>query len=441
MAAAKLRANRFNLQVRLARALGEGMLWRMASGESRSRGGLFIELRLREALNAVLMMSPSILLLGCGGPGPGIEDDPDFVPVVCRDGKPQFTEGLAPALPAESIELVSDQSGGQGFTFGSCQDRVCTMSLEVVQGGQTRTLTAREQVVEFLGEIDTPAEAILIAQLESFEVQCGRGGTRPASSGFDVQAHRFVGCDGRDRFLLHVDPAGELTQVSQVTEKRADSNCVVGRRPRGLCPPRREQNQRSSAGYLARAAELEAASVPAFEQLGEELARLGAPKFLCWRAYAAAQDERRHARVVSRLARRYGAEPELRRVQPRAPLSVEQLALENAQEGCVREAFGALVGAWQALHATDPRVRAAYAVIAKEEARHAALSFRVARWADTQLSAAQRRRVARAQRAAIAQLYRMIEASPSSAVQRDLGVPNAEQARRLADELGQRLWS
>jgi len=418
------------------------MLWRMASGESRSRGRVSIELRLREALSAVLLMSPSILLMGCGGPGPGIEDDPDFVPVVCTDGKPQFTEGLAPPVPTESIELISDVSGsGSGFTFGSCLDRLCTMALEVVQDGQTRTLTTREQVLEFLGVIDTPAEALFVAQMGSFEVQCGRGGTRPTSSGFDVQAHRFVGCDGRDRFLLHVDPAGELTQISQVTEKRADSNCVVGRRPRGLCPPKREQDQRSSAGYLARAAELEAASVPAFEQLGEELTRLGAPKLLCGRAYAAAQDERRHARVVSSLARRYGAEPELRRVRPRAALGLEQLALENAQEGCVREAFGALVGAWQALHATDPRVRAAYAVIAKEEARHAALSFRIARWADTQLSDAQRRRVTRARRAAIAELYRMIEEAPSAAVQRDLGVPNAAQARRLADELGQRLWS
>ncbi|NIS36796.1 MAG: ferritin-like domain-containing protein, partial [Actinobacteria bacterium] len=33
-----------------------------------------------------------------------------------------------------------------------------------------------------------------------------------------------------------------------------------------------------------------------------------------------------------------------------------EIALENAVEGCVRETFGALVGAHQALRASDPSI-------------------------------------------------------------------------------------
>lgn len=52
--------------------------------------------------------------------------------------------------------------------------------------------------------------------------------------------------------------------------------------------------------------------------------------------------------ITRRLAARYGATAPRPRVE-RAPVrSLEDIAVENAVEGCVRETFGALVGAWQA---------------------------------------------------------------------------------------------
>ncbi|HEY2366099.1 MAG TPA: ferritin-like domain-containing protein, partial [Polyangiaceae bacterium] len=141
-----------------------------------------------------------------------------------------------------------------------------------------------------------------------------------------------------------------------------------GRRPEGLVP--RDARSASSVGaFFAHAAHLEAASVYAFARMRGELRTLRAPSRLVSRATRAIADERRHARVVSALARRYGGTPSRPRVKRTRRRSVEAIAIENATEGCVRETFAALVAHWQALHARDPIVRAAYARIARDETR------------------------------------------------------------------------
>jgi hypothetical protein len=63
-------------------------------------------------------------------------------------------------------------------------------------------------------------------------------------------------------------------------------------------------------------------------------------------------------------------------VAPAPPArSLEELAVENAVEGCVRETYGALTAIWQARTAKDPSVAAAVRRIARDETRHAALSW------------------------------------------------------------------
>jgi hypothetical protein len=67
--------------------------------------------------------------------------------------------------------------------------------------------------------------------------------------------------------------------------------------------------------------------------------------------------------------------------------------MENAVEGCVREAHGALVAAFQATHASEASVRAAFAKIAVDEAEHAELSFALDTWLSAQLAPAERLQV------------------------------------------------
>jgi hypothetical protein len=78
----------------------------------------------------------------------------------------------------------------------------------------------------------------------------------------------------------------------------------------------------------------------------------------------AARDEVRHARVMKKLARRAGGHVPGVQVQALHVRSLEEMALENVVEGCVRETFGAVVAMIQAERAGDARVRRAMRRIA-----------------------------------------------------------------------------
>jgi hypothetical protein len=214
------------------------------------------------------------------------------------------------------------------------------------------------------------------------------------------------------------------------------SCCVAGRAPRGFSPrPGRAASVHGA--YLARMAQLEAASVDAFHALHDDLARLGAPRRLLAAVRTAGADEVRHARDVGRAAARFGASVPCVRVPPIAPRSLEQLALENAREGCVEETFGAAIAAVQAERATDPAVRRLMRVIAREELRHAALAWRIADWLDARLDAAGRARVGGARREAIDALRAsVVGAGTGDAV---LGLPDAASTRAVLDRMTEAL--
>jgi rubrerythrin len=206
-----------------------------------------------------------------------------------------------------------------------------------------------------------------------------------------------------------------------------------GRRPEGLLSDGSVEGRLSALGdFFARLFHLEAASVPAFERLAEELEAQGAPARLVRAARRSAGDEVRHARAMAELARRYGAPlPEVR-VEPFRPRSLEALALENAIEGCVRETFGALVSGWQARTAGDSEVRHVMGPIAEEELRHAELSWAIDAWAARGLDAQARSRVQEARREALRTLEREVEErEPLEELVQVAGLPSREAARQL----------
>jgi len=174
---------------------------------------------------------------------------------------------------------------------------------------------------------------------------------------------------------------------------------ACGRRLDGLEEP-------STPDLIARAAWLEAASIHAFRRLSRELEAHGAPPALVRRARACARDEARHARIMTRMARRRGAAVPRVVVRSCDVRDLESIARENAVEGCARETFGALFAAWFARAAADRELREAMTAIAPDELRHAALAWDVAAWAETKLGAAARARVRKARRGATARLVR-----------------------------------
>jgi hypothetical protein len=214
-----------------------------------------------------------------------------------------------------------------------------------------------------------------------------------------------------------------------------------GRRPEGLCSDGAVAGGVPSLGALfARMAHLEAASVPAFERLAEELAAHGAPARLVRAARRSAAEEVRHARAMASLARRHGAPMPEVEVAPCGPRSLEALALENAVEGCVRETFGALLAGWQARSARDEAVREALGTIAPDELRHSELSWAIDAWARKQLSPEAWARVEAARQEAWRVLEREAEVSTlPQEVAEQAGLPSPEQARRLVRELARSL--
>jgi hypothetical protein len=215
----------------------------------------------------------------------------------------------------------------------------------------------------------------------------------------------------------------------------------VGRIPAGLAPARMKRAPSAVGDYLAGAAHLEAAAVHAFRRLQRELAGSGAPARLLRAARRAAADEVRHARVTARLARRFGGTFVRPRVAAVAARPLAAVAAENAVEGCVRETFGALVASFQAAHAEDPEIARAMATIARDETRHAALSWAVARWAAGRLDPAARAGLAAQCREAARALRREADAPVPEELQRAAGLPGSAQQHALLGVLETQLWA
>jgi hypothetical protein len=223
-------------------------------------------------------------------------------------------------------------------------------------------------------------------------------------------------------------------------------NCIAsctgpgpGRRPPGLQST--SIAARCQVGqWLANAAHLEAASVHAFRVLGRELGRHGAPRGLVAGARRALRDEARHARMTARLARAHGVTPPPVRVARAHRRSLEEIAVENAAEGCVRETFAAMLAMWQARAAADPEVRQTMAAIALDEVRHAELAWSVDAWARRHLDSAARRRVDQARSQAVTELSVAVS-NPPAALVRAIGLPDGARARTLVAALERELWS
>jgi hypothetical protein len=259
----------------------------------------------------------------------------------------------------------------------------------------------------------------------------------PFASCLDIctgSARPFLSCEVANGFGCDDDAGAFVAADGAPIVVECDRCTIAGRRPRGL---RRVPSARGFdvvGRFLAHAAHLEAASIPAFTRLAEDLDAHGAPRPLVRAALRAAADESRHFRAMARLARTRGAHPPPVRIATSPRPCLTRLARENAVEGCVRETFGALLACWQARHARDPHVARAFTRIARDETRHAALAWAIAGWIEPRLDASARRDVRRARRRAVASLRRAITEPPAS-LRLDAGLPTARQAVELITRL------
>jgi hypothetical protein len=419
----------------------------------------------------------SIASTASGGCGGAVDDHIDVKPFdksVCEKGNyPGSAMDLRPGAPVDGIQLrtrsgytapatstVVATSGEPCKTAKDktrCLDALGTMVptstffigpgydvaqdywLATTSGDDVRVYGTAADVRALLVPIDTADEAALVmaVQLPSQRIDCAAGNVHASkTSGWDVLTRSGSGCgDDVERHVVHVAPDGTVSITATEVLQKGDPNCAIGRRPPGLASAKAPLREGLGA-LFARIARLEAASVPAFERLEHELRAFGAPASLLAGCRRAARDESRHARAMTTLARRHGAEPELPVIGPVAPRSLETIAMENAIEGCVRETFGALVATHQAINARDRRIARVMRRIAEDETRHAALSWTIDAWVRTQLDDDAIARLDAARADALRALSQELEAESSlDAAHARAGFPAPAVARRMLSAL------
>jgi hypothetical protein len=338
---------------------------------------------------------------------------------------------------AEVAALDAQDKGWENNTPGVAS------SIEYVIGMKDGSLVGSAmtdaELVQLIGPIDTVAEATLVAELKN--KWCVRAGKQDGSLQF-VTSEILDDCAPivKQEVLYRVDPDASIHEIDRGDKET--SNACIGRRPAGLMR-RKPLPQRSRIGdFLARSAELEAASVIAFRVLETELRSHGAPAELLSRVRDAGDDEVIHARLMQHLAERFGGRPSERSVRVAKVRELEAIALENSIEGCVSETWGCLIGMHQAEHAQGPLLQHAFRRIARDEARHAQLSWDIADWAEVLLDSAARERVSRRRADAVQELASNVprESEPES-VREVLGLPDAATRGRLFAHVRDALWS
>lgn len=246
-----------------------------------------------------------------------------------------------------------------------------------------------------------------------------------------------------ERFVAFVEcaPACDPSGKPGVHVVYTVAGDCAGRRPEGLLPAQASAAKSETGAYHASMARLEGASVYAFARLARELAAHRAPATLVEAACRALADEARHYWMVGALARRAGADV----IAPRVEMDdevrdLEQIALENAVEGCVGETFGAAMVAWQAQAAPEPMLAGMMRTIAREEAQHAELAIQVDAWSRARLSNAAGRRITERAEERVSALLDEVDRSRVSAELEAIGVPGVDAQVALLSGLREGVW-
>lgn len=354
-----------------------------------------------------------------------------------------FGKPCATAADVPACETTLRGSANRGFG-SSCPPGRCDSYLVVTDSGGATELTTPDDVAKFLGKIDTPDEALLVAYANRYDaLECKGPAPKQVGKAYQLTLNKMISDCPIETADVTISIAEDGAVKELAVANRKKSAACVGRRPAGLRVRAASEDASASspAEYLAVCAQLEAASVPAFQRLERDLQGLAAPDALLLKCRQAVADERRHTRTMTRLARRRGASVPRVRVAPYRPRRLVNVAIENAVEGCVRETFGVLVGLHQSAHAEDADVRAAMLGIAHDELRHAELSWEVAEWFEARLSPSELRRARLARSRAIEALRTELSVAPPQALNRAVGLPSVAASLAMLDELSRTLWA
>lgn len=377
----------------------------------------------------------------------------DIQPATPHDSIARFANaGFAP--PSGPLEVLGTECDTASDPT-TCASTIQELSqntygnfLMTSDGDDVRIHATEAELLALLGPIDTASEALIRVWQAGYVITCddtSRAGVREVVGGFEVIATRTSGGCGSpvvvERYLFMVATDGTMTELAREEIERMEDWGCEGRRPEGLQPVTAAVPVDPVGRWFASMARLEASAVDAFHGVADELRAHGAPDHLVEASRVAADDEVRHHAAMTRLARRYGAEPLPAEVVPHPVRPLYAVALENAIEGCLRETYGALAAHRQAFAATDPEVAAAMTAIAEDESRHAALSWEIAAWIEPRLTDAERAELSIARARAFSELRAEAETEPSPRLVDVAGLPDASTALALLDHLAATIFA
>lgn len=148
-----------------------------------------------------------------------------------------------------------------------------------------------------------------------------------------------------------------------------------------------EEQRSKAAGYWAKVAMMEHASVASFSRFSLELMSVGASPELLALAHQAALDEVRHTQISLDIANQFsmttftpGAFPISNKAADFAFGDMEKIASAAALEACIEETLAAAVVLYQAEHMGDVRQQILLRAVALDEANHAAFAWRAVQW-------------------------------------------------------------
>ncbi|WP_096326893.1 ferritin-like domain-containing protein [Nannocystis exedens] len=306
------------------------------------------------------------------------------------------------------------------------------LALSACNDGFNENCGKTREVTQGFLNVLRDAELTEVRELEgSDDDRCEEACRRRVESGLgDPELLEALSCDASGKEQPDAPWDAANTEVEVTCEaKYLKTEICLGRRPQGHHEVEADLDCRTE--WFAAQAHLERASVRAFEELATWLQGREAPEALIRRCHEAAADEVVHAEQMTALARREGAEVPLPTADP-PPAELFAVALHNAVEGCVSEAFAAALAAHQARHAEGPELRALFAAIAADELRHGQLAWDLHTWLLGQLTAAQQAEVRAAQLRALAALPRGTGKAAASAPP-ELGWPSPARAAAMAE--------
>lgn len=408
--------------------------------------------------------------VGAAGSAAGGNVSKVSMPLCDEQGLLRFVEGLHLSEPVDYLGVYLNQSAGNNTLYQStgtlcsgasdkpsCQaDLVASapnagfpylyqpppmvastlpsytyMYLAYTRGDNVGFIVDREQLNAFLGEIDSANEAGLVFLSMGVGPACNAISETPDAYYYSTPLTP-IGCS--------IMPPGRMYSVTRsgavASTPIGMATPCVGRRPVGLVSVTSPSTS-PLGDYYASIAHLEGAAVLAFQVMECELKRFGAPAELQLRAQQARLDEERHYDQMAALARREGTSVPCVRAAPGDERSLLEAALENAIEGCVREAWGALSAHYQAATAAEAEARQLWHDIATDESEHAELSLALHDWFMLQLTPDEQQRVEAAMQQARLDLRAelLLGTGPHPAVAHHAGAPQPACAAALFGEL------